>query len=124
MNSAARGSPWSRICYPSAIFCLSIGLLGLVLYSPGSEETASIEGTYLTGETGTGDQPSFALDVLEDGEARLSYPGFHPYARYRYQNDRIVIDAQSEMGARVTWVFDVEPRSLVSGEFRLERRVD
>ncbi len=121
---ATRKSPWFRIWYPSAVGCLSIGLVSLALYSPSRETVATIQGTYLTDGVPPGDQGPFALDVLEDGEARVSYPGYQSNARYRYQDDRMVIEAHSEMGARVTWVFDVEHRSLVSGDFRLERLTD
>jgi hypothetical protein len=68
------------------------------------------------------ERDGFAFDVLENGEARIRYPVNLPEAECRFVDGRIEVEACSEVGGRVTRLFEVETRRLVSGGFRLERR--
>jgi hypothetical protein len=109
------------VWYVPFLCALSIGLTYLAIRGPEKVTAASIQGTYVTGGEFPLERDGFSLDVLEDGAARVSCPGYLPEAEYRYINGRIEVEACSEIGGRVTWVFEVEPRRLVSGGFRLER---
>jgi hypothetical protein len=106
----------------SLLSVLSIGLTYLAIHSPESVTAASIQGTYVTDGDLPAERDGFSLDVLGNGEARISYPGYLPDAEYRFVNGRIEVEACSEISGRVTWVFEVERQQLVSGGFRLERR--
>ena len=115
---------WTAVWYMSLLSVLSIGLTYLAIRSPEAVTAASIQGTYVTDAELLAERDGFSLDVLGNGEARISYPGYLPDAQYRFVNGRIEVEAYSEIGGRVTWVFEVERQQLVSGGFRLERRVD
>ena len=110
------------VWYVPLLCVLSIGLTCLAIRSPEKVTAASIQGTYVTDGDLPVDRAEFSLDVLENGEARISYPGYLPEAEYRSVNGRIEVEACSEIGDRVIWVFDVDQHELVSGEFRLERQ--
>ena len=112
------------VWYAPFLCALSIVLTYLAIRSPHKVTVISIQGTYVTGGEFPVERDGFSLDVLKDGEARVSFPGYLPEAEYRFVDGRIEVEACSEIGGRVTWVFEVEPRRLVSGGFSLERRVD
>ena len=109
------------VWYVPFLCALSIGLTYLAIRSPEKVTAVSIQGTYVTDGEFQVERDGFSLDVLENGEARIRYPGYLPEAEYRFVDGRIEVEACSEIGGRVTWVFEVEPRRLVSGGFRLER---
>ena len=110
------------VWYGSLLCVLSIGLTYLAIHNPGKVTAASIQGTYVMQGELPVRRDRFLLDVLENGEARISHPGYLPEARYRFVNGGIEVEACSEIGGRMTWVFAVERRRLVSGGFSLERR--
>lgn len=118
MDSEDGGGTRTAFWYPPFVVLLSAALLALLIHDPVRPTKASIPGTYVTGTDG------FSLDMFEGGEARLRSHGYLPEARYRYRDGQVVVEARSQMGDRVTWVFEVEHQALVSEGFRLNRRTD
>jgi hypothetical protein len=65
MKPVNRNRSWSGISYAVAIGSLSAVLVFLALYNPKADESASIQGPYVTSGDVTGDPGLLALDGFE-----------------------------------------------------------